>query len=103
MPDSTSSGLRVRTVSDAAGDPAQVRGAWRRTDDGYRITVAIPWSEGLIRHVGGRVGFDLIVNEMQPGRERRSGQLVWSGGNGWVWLTGDRQDAARFGVLELVG
>jgi hypothetical protein len=103
VPESTGSGLRVRTVSDAGGDPARVRGAWRRTDDGYRITVAIPWSEGLIRHVGGRVGFDLIVNEMQPGRERRAGQLVWSGGNGWVWLMGDRQDAARFGVLELVG
>jgi hypothetical protein len=54
-------------------------------------------------HAGGRVGFDLIVNEMLPGRMRRTGQLVWSGGNGWVWLRGDRQSPSRFGVLELVG
>jgi len=49
------------------------------------------------------VRFDLLVNEMLPGRLRRAGQLVWSGGNGWVWLRGDRQDVARMGMLELVG
>jgi hypothetical protein len=48
------------------------------------------------------VGFDLIINEMLPGRTRRVGQLVWSGGGGWVWLRGDRHDPARFGVLDLV-
>jgi hypothetical protein len=48
-----------------------------------------------------RVGFDLLVNEMQSGRVRRAGQLVWSGGGGWIWLRGDRQDPERFGVLEL--
>jgi hypothetical protein len=47
------------------------------------------------------VGFDLLVNRREPGRERRSGQLVWSGGGGWVYLRGDRQDPASFGVLEL--
>ena len=41
------------------------------------------------------------MNRMRPGRERRAGQLVWSGGGGWVYLRGDRQDPARFGVLEL--
>src|SRR5437867_1215956 len=54
-------------------------------------------------HVGGRLPFDLLINEMLPGRLRRSGQLVWSGGNGWVWLRGDRQERERFGILELVG
>ncbi len=44
-----------------------------------------------------------IINEMLPGRMRRAGQLVWSGGGGWVWLRGDRQDPTRFGILELVG
>jgi len=47
--------------------------------------------------------FDLLINEMLPGGLRRSGQLVWSGGNGWVWLRGDRQERERFGILELVG
>jgi heparinase II/III-like protein/cellulose/xylan binding protein with CBM9 domain len=81
----------------------QVRGNWRRTDRGYCVTAAIPWPEGVHPHAGGRVRFDLIINEMLPGRLRRVGQLVWSGGGGWVWLRGDRQDPARFGVLELVG
>jgi len=54
-------------------------------------------------HVGGRLRFDLLVNEMLPGRTRRAGQLVWSGGNGWGWVRGDRQDVTRMGVLELVG
>jgi len=69
------------------------------------VTFAIPWLEsgGQRAHVGGRLRFDLLVNEMLPGRTRRAGQLVWSGGNGWVFLQGDGQDPARFGVLELVG
>lgn len=103
VPDDRSSGLRVRTVTDAPGDPAAVRGAWRRTDTGYSLTLAIAWPDGLLAHVGGRVAFDLIVNEQLPDRARRAGQLVWSGGNGWVWLRGDRQDPGRFGILELVG
>ncbi|HJQ65628.1 MAG TPA: heparinase II/III family protein [Gemmatimonadales bacterium] len=103
VPDQEGRRLRVRTVSDGAGDPGAVRGAWRETDAGYRLTLAIVWPGGFVRHAGGRIGFDLLVNEMLPGRERRAGQLVWSGGNGWVWLQGDRQDPRRFGVLELVG
>ena len=82
---------------------SKVRGEWRRTATGYRVTVAIPWPAGAYPHAGGKLRFDLIVNEMLPGRTRRVGQLVWSGGGGWVWLRGDRQDPSRFGVLELVG
>ncbi|MGH7699049.1 MAG: heparinase II/III domain-containing protein, partial [Gemmatimonadales bacterium] len=96
-------GLRVRPTSGTSGDPRAVRGGWRRTDDGYCVTLALPWPAGFRAHFGARVGFDLLVNELPPGRVRRAGQLVWSGGNGWVWLRGDRQDPQRFGVLELVG
>jgi len=95
--------LRVRGAGGTAGGPEMIRGAWRRTDPGYRITAAIAPPDWSRSHVGGRIGFDLIVNEMLPGRVRRAGQLVWSGGDGWVWLRGDRQDAERLGVLELVG
>lgn len=96
--------LRVRTTTDTNGEgnPDAVRGGWERTDAGYRVTVGIPWPSGVRPHAGARVRFDLIINEMLPGRVRRVGQLVWSGGGGWVWLRGDRQDPARFGVLELV-
>jgi hypothetical protein len=103
VPEDGGRGCRVRTAGGAVGDPRTVRGAWRRTAEGYAVTLAIPWPDELVTHAGGRVGFDLIVNEMLPGRERRAGQLVWSGGNGWVWLRGDRHDRERFGVLELVG
>jgi len=103
VPRPEGAGIRVRGVDGTAGDADRVRGAWRRTDDGYRVTLALAWPAGVRPHVGPRVGFDLIVNEMLPGRERRAGQLVWSGGGGWVWLRGDRQSPGRFGVLELVG
>jgi hypothetical protein len=104
VPETTDGGgLRVRGAGEAPGAPDAVRGAWRRTGDGYGVTLAVRWPEGHRPHVGARVGFDLLVNELVPGRTRRSGQLVWSGGNGWVWLRGDRQDPERLGVLELVG
>lgn len=103
VPEPGGSRLRVRPVSNGTADPNAVRGAWRATDTGYCITVAFAWPEGFVKHAGGRIGFDLLVNEMHADRERRVGQLVWSGGNGWVWLQGDRQDPARFGILELVG
>jgi hypothetical protein len=107
VPQVNGRGVRVSATSDTPNglDASAVRGEWRRTNRGYRVTVAIPWPavEGLHPHAGARIRFDLIVNEMLPGRMRRTGQLVWSGGGGWVWLRGDRQNPARFGVLELIG
>jgi hypothetical protein len=77
-----------------------VRGGWQPTEHGYGLTVAIT-VPGWEPRPGEEIGFDLLVNRIEPGRERRSGQLVWSGGGGWVYLRGDRQDPARLGVLEL--
>ena len=108
VPDKDGRGVRAVATTDSApsprssGAPTGVGGAWQRTERGYRVTVSVPWPTEARPHIGGRVGFDLIINEMLPGRVRRAGQLVWTGGNGWVWLRGDRQDPARFGVLELV-
>ena len=104
VPEGTDSGSsRVHGVEGTAGRPELVRGVWQRTDGGYRVTLTIPFSEYTRAHPGGRMAFDLIVNEMFPDRVRRAGQLVWSGGDSWVWLRGDRQPASRFGVLELIG
>ncbi len=104
VPEGTDHGsVRVRGAGDTPGAPDTVRGAWRRTGAGYRVTLAIGWPPEYRAHVGAQVGFDLLINEMLPDRVRRAGQLVWSGGNGWVWLRGDRQDPERMGVLELVG
>jgi len=102
VPDTAGRGVRAAATTDSAGDAHGVEGGWQPTERGYRVTVKVPWPPQLRPHVGGQVGFDLIVNEMLPGRTRRAGQLVWSGGNGWVWLRGDRQDPTRFGVLDLV-
>ena len=103
VPEQRGRGVRAQLTSDTRAHAATgVRGGWRRTESGYCVTVAIPWPERAYPHAGARVAFDLIVNELLPGRLRRVGQLVWSGGGGWVWLRGDRQDPARFGVLDLV-
>jgi hypothetical protein len=93
--------VMARDVTGMAGLQQHVRGAWQATEAGYTMTVAISppeWGR-LRRHE--QIGFDLLVNQTLPGRVRRAGQLVWSGGGGWVWLRGDRQDPARFGILEL--
>ncbi|HEY9441754.1 MAG TPA: hypothetical protein VIQ25_00800, partial [Gemmatimonadales bacterium] len=92
--------LRVRSAGSTAGSPEMMRGRWQPTEAGYRITLALTLP-GWEARGGDTVGFDLLVNRMEPGRERRSGQLVWSGGGGWVYLRGDRQDPAALGVVEL--
>ncbi|MEP7326100.1 MAG: heparinase II/III family protein [Gemmatimonadota bacterium] len=100
VPEANGQGLRVRTAGETEGIPGMIEGSWSRTDEGYRVTLVLrpDWylddPEGL--------KFDLLINEMYADRQRRAGQLVWSGGNGWVYLQGDRQDPRRFGVLELV-
>jgi hypothetical protein len=94
-------GVRSRPTADSPATNGEVRGAWSETEDGYRVTLALsPETWNDIRFAR-TAGFDLIVNEMRAGRERRAGQLVWSGGGGWVWLRGDRQPAERFGVIDL--
>jgi hypothetical protein len=96
-PDPSSSHLQIVPIGPS-GAPAL--GSWAKTPEGYRITVALTvpgWPPG----VSDPPRFDLIVNEMASGRERRLGQLVWSGGGGWAYLRGDRQDPGRFGRLVL--
>ena len=47
--------------------------------------------------------FDVAVNEARPGRIRRAGQLAWGGGNGWIYLRGDRRAPRQWGSLTLLG
>jgi hypothetical protein len=101
VPQSEGDGIRVRVAGGCAGEPAMVSGAWTTTDLGYSVTLSLALPGWELRRSGDRIAFDLLVNEMLPDRERRSGQLVWSGGSGWVWLRGDRQEQERFGELEL--
>jgi hypothetical protein len=90
--------LRVRPISGWT-DLEAPTGTWRRTEAGYAIELSVP--------VGDETGttsplhFDVIVNEIASGRERRRGQLVLSGADGeFAYLTGDRHDPSR--LLPLV-
>jgi hypothetical protein len=101
VPSTTDGALITHVIRGLAGSPDMVQGTWAPIDQGYRVTVAITpagWSDIQLED---EIGFDLLVNEMRAERQRRAGQLVWSGGGGWVWLRGDRQDPARFGRLKL--
>jgi hypothetical protein len=100
-PDPESATLQVHPVEGTAASEGQVTGGWRRTEAGYALTLALELPGWPPARTDGPLGFDLQVNEMRPDRLRRAGQLVWTGGGGWVYLRGDRQDPARFGVLEL--
>jgi hypothetical protein len=93
--------VRVRAIAGSSGDAGVVTGAWADTGDGYALTVRIAEPALATLREGARLGFDLLVNEARADRIRRAGQLVWSGGGGWVYLRGDRQLESGFGVLEL--
>ena len=100
VPDSDDGAIRVRPVSDAAGASDMVTGAWQPTGTGWSLSLRVVPPDWAPR-TGDSLPFDILVNEMHPGRLRRAGQLVWSGGGGWVYLGGDRQAPASFGGLEL--
>ncbi|MBA3496035.1 MAG: heparinase II/III family protein [Gemmatimonadales bacterium] len=93
-------GIRASATAGSAGTAGMVSGRWRPTGTGYALTLRLAPPDWAPR-AGDVLGFDLLVNEMHPGRLRRAGQLVWSGGGGWVYLRGDRQDPGAFGTLEL--
>jgi len=93
--------LHCRILGGSPLEGMEIRGSWAPLDTGYRVTLEL--MDPAIRNLGpgGRVGFDLLINELLPGRVRRAGQLVWSGGNGWVYLRGDAHDMTQAGSLEL--
>ncbi|MFN8651377.1 MAG: heparinase II/III family protein [Gemmatimonadales bacterium] len=99
-PDAGSEALLSHTVEGSAEGSA-VRGAWRRSGEGYTLTAAITLPGWPPARTDGEIAFDVQVNEMRPGRLRRAGQLVWTGGGGWVYLRGDRGTPERTGWLVL--
>lgn len=91
-PDGT---LRVATTGDLA---RAVTGRWHATADGWIASLVVDWPTER----AAMVTLDLCVNVRPPGRERRVGQLVASGGRGeWIYLRGDRQPRDRALVLRL--
>jgi heparinase II/III-like protein len=100
-PDPAGAALQVHAVTATEARESQVKGAWRRTAAGYTVTFAIELTGWPPARTDGNLDLDLQVNEMRPGRLRRAGQLVWTGGGGWVYLRGDRGNPDRMGILEL--
>ena len=93
--------LATRRLEGEESKGLTAEGRWSPTDEGYLLTLRLSHPRIAMMHPGERLGFDLLVNQMQPGRLRRAGQLVWNGSGGWIYLRGDRQDPSELGVLEL--
>ena len=82
---------RVRSVT-GWGSARAPEAVWRERRGGFELRARIPF-----RSARGRwFGVDLIVNDAEPGRLRRRGQLVMTGADGeFVYLRGDRHDQSR--------
>ncbi len=97
-------GILVRAIDEKdQALVAEVRGGSAWLELGYSLTVMLPGPE--LGQTSGQtlVLFDVAVNEARPGRIRRAGQLAWGGGNGWIYLRGDRRDPRQWGSLKLLG
>ncbi len=83
-------GVAVRmTVASGSDDGLTAR--WTARPGGYDLCFVLPWPDHWPAFA-----FDLCVNEMPAGRERRRGQLVLSGANGEsAYLRGARQGPDR--------
>jgi heparinase II/III-like protein/alginate lyase len=87
VPDPDSRDVRASGVRGTDGEPEMVSATWASSPGGYTVTMAVEVPD-LLSH---ELHFDLCVNLMRPDRERRWGQLVWSGAKGMrLYLAGDR-------------
>jgi hypothetical protein len=83
---------RVSPIAGLDRGDAAPLAEWRPAGAGYLVRCVVPLSAAA----GAALRLDVVVNETAPGRERRRGQLVLSGGAGeWVYLRGDRQPVDR--------
>ncbi|MEE8135071.1 MAG: heparinase II/III family protein [Gemmatimonadales bacterium] len=100
IPDPDSRTTRTIVLGSHSGGVVAVSGTWTPTEGGYSMVVRCELSRPLERFE--RFPVNLVINEMYSGRERRAGQLVLSGGDGWVYLRGDRESAENALVAEVV-
>jgi hypothetical protein len=87
--------VRVRRVEGARAD-VPLAATWQPTASGYAMRLAIT-VDALGDRRASPLGLQVVVNDMAPGRERRRGQLVLSGGAGeFIYLRGDRESPEHF-------
>jgi hypothetical protein len=86
--DADQSRVRVAAVKGTDAENEMVTETrWWPLPDGYGVRIVL----SLPEPPRDDVGFDLYVNRAAWGRERRTGQLVWSGARGTrLYLAGDR-------------
>jgi hypothetical protein len=91
---------QARITPLSLGDLQPPTVTWTATPAGWAMRLR--WDrEQLPIDAAGTVAFDLLVNERPANRERRRGQLALSGGIGFGYLRGDRQDPERALVLSI--
>jgi hypothetical protein len=102
VPELGAAGARIIALTPSATS-LPLRASAAPTALGYSLTASLPLDAVVARDASDRsFGFDLIVNETTPERERRRGQLVLSGRREeFVYLQGDRQRADRFYRVRL--
>lgn len=99
VPDGVSDAMRIRSVRGTAGDASRVSGTWCRTPSGYAALVVVELDWAL--HPSDTLRVNVVVNEMYGHRRRRAGQLALSGGGGWVYLRGDREEWHNAAIAEV--
>lgn len=107
--DWSAAGIHVPVNQDQTGDSgfaeALIAGSpmpettWRLLEHGWAMRLTWPIS-AMPMTSRGCLQWDLVVNECVEGRERRRGQLVFSGGGGFGYLAGDRRPIAASTILQ---
>ena len=91
--------LRTSRAPDMAENIADLANRYMSQLLDHLTYVGVLALEFFVR--GDQFRFNLVVNEMRTGRERRAGQLVFVGGGGWVYLRGDREPISMAPVAEV--
>jgi hypothetical protein len=99
LPDQETARVRIRPVRGTTSDPGRVVAEWEVTPGGYRL--GAQFDVGRTIRSGERFPVNVVINQMLGGRERRAGQLALSGGNGWVYLRGDRESPETAVIAEM--
>jgi hypothetical protein len=100
VPVAGSTDVRVSPVRGLESAGARVDGMWCTMEGGYALVLEVDCGHVLVE--GEELLVNVVVNEMVPGRMRRSGQLALAGGGGWVYLRGDRESPATAAIAEVV-
>lgn len=91
VPERDDQRVRIRAI-EGWRSTQPIGATWASTASGYAMTIELSTCPDAI---------DVIVNEIPRGRQRRRGQLVLSGGAGFVYLRGDRHDEAALLLLDV--